>query len=78
MDPVILTIIGVGVSLAALVVSGQRGIRTDLHTLSERMTGIDQRLSRLEGAFSVAFTLPRPPAAVAESPPASVPRPQPR
>lgn len=85
MDPVIVTTIGVGVSLAALVVSGQRGIRTDLNTLSERVTaldqrvsGLDQRLSRLEGAFSVAFALPRPPAAGTESPPVSVTRPEPR
>ena len=85
MDPVILTIIGVGVSLAALLVSGQRGIRTDLNALSVRVTaldqrvsGLDQRLARLEGAFSVAFAPPRLPTAVTESPPASVTRPEPR
>lgn len=77
MDPVVvpmITMIGVGVSLAALVVSGQRAIRADLRSLSERVTGLDQRLSRLEGAFSVAFGMPRPPAAGTESRPASVTR----
>lgn len=61
MDPVIVSVFSVGASLAALVLSGQRGIRTELRSLSERVTGLDQRLSRLEGAFSVAFGLPRPP-----------------
>ena len=36
--------LGVGVSLAALIVSGQRAIRADLHSLGERV-------ARLEGAF---------------------------
>ena len=68
MDPVIVAVISVGASLAALVLSGQRGIRTELRSLSERLTtldqrvsGLDQRLSRLEGAFSIAFGLPRQP-----------------
>lgn len=68
MDPVIvstigvgMSIIGVGASLAALILSGQRNIRSELKSLSERVTGVDRRLSRLEGAFSVAFCLPRPP-----------------
>lgn len=68
MDPVIvstigvgMSIIGVGASLAALILSGQRNIRSELKSLSDRVTGVDQRLSRLEGAFSIAFGLPRPP-----------------
>ena len=72
------SMIAVGAGLAALVLSGQREIRAELRSISERLTGIDRSLSRLEGAFSVAFALPRPPAAGTESPPASVTRPEPR
>lgn len=61
MDPVIVSVIGVGISLAALMLSGLGNIRSELRSLSERVNGLDQRLSRLEGAFSVAFGLPRPP-----------------
>lgn len=74
MDPVIVSgigfasaVIGVGAVLAALIRSEQRGIRSELRSLSEgltalehRIAGLDRSLSRLEGAFSVAFALPCP------------------
>lgn len=64
---VIGVVVGVGAALAALLRSKLRGIRSELRSLSEgvtaiehRITGLDRSLSRLEGAFSVAFALPRP------------------
>ena len=93
MDPVIvspistigciLAVIGGGAALAVLIRSGQRDIRIELRSLSERVSELDRRLAWIEGAFPVAFVLSRspvafallrPPAAGTESPPASVTR----
>ncbi len=97
MDPVIvspistigciLAVIGGGAALAALILSGQRDIRIELRSLSERLGELDRRLAWIEGAFPFAlacrarlsrspvpFGMPRPPAAGTESPPASVTR----
>ena len=84
MDPVVVLTTGmIGISVfvigfGASLARGQRAIRAELRSVSERVTGLDQRLSRLEGAYSVAFGVSRPPAAGTESPPASVTRPEPR
>lgn len=61
MDPVIVSTIGVGASLAALFLHGLRDIRSELKSLSAAVSGLDRRLSRLEGAFAVAFALRHPP-----------------
>ena len=44
MSPEVIAIVAVGVSLAALIVTGQRAVRTDLHDLA-------QRVARIEGAL---------------------------
>lgn len=68
MDPVIVSTIGVGMSvigvgagLAALILHGLRDIRAELKSLSAAVSRLDRSLSRFEGAFAVAFSLPRPP-----------------
>lgn len=55
MNAELIAILGVGASLAALIVGGQRSIRADLKNLGERV-------ARLEGAFPfIAARLPEPP-----------------
>lgn len=68
MDPVIvapiwvgLAIIGAGAGCAALILGEQRAVCSELRSLSEQVSGLDRRLARLEGAFSVAFARPHPP-----------------
>lgn len=51
MSPEVIAIVAVGVSLAALIVTGQRAVRTDLHDLA-------QRVARIEGALP--FLTPPP------------------
>lgn len=52
MNPEILTLLGVGVALAGLIVSGQRSLRHDIHDLRGRMSQLDGRMSQLESRMS--------------------------
>ncbi len=54
----ILTLLGVGMALAGLIVGGQRSLRNDIHELrggmsqlEGRMSQLESRMSRLEGLF---------------------------
>ena len=62
MNAELIAILGVGASLAALIVGGQRSIRADLKDLGERVRDLGERVARLEGAFPfIAARLPEPP-----------------
>ena len=63
MDPTMMSVFGVGVSLAASLVVGQRTLRTEIAAvetslgmridrLEDRVAGLDSRLSHLEGSLS--------------------------
>ena len=56
MTPEMWTIIGVGVALAGLIISGQRGLKSDIRTLATRVqaieegqAGLRERMAHLEG-----------------------------
>lgn len=72
MSPEVIAILGVGVSLAALILSGQRSLRSEIQTvradiaaLREDVHALAERVARLEGA--VPFLRPRPLPAPEES-----------
>lgn len=65
MSTEVLSILGVGVSLAALILSGQRNLRSEIQTvradiaaLRDDVHALAERVARLEGA--VPFLTPRP------------------
>lgn len=49
MTPEIWTIIGVGVALAGLILTGQRSIRKDIGELRTDLTALRERMAHLEG-----------------------------
>ena len=49
MTPEVLSIIGVGIVLAGIILNGQRNLRTDHHALRAEM---ERRFERLEGRLS--------------------------
>ena len=49
MSPEILTIIGVGVALAALMLNGHYRINKRIDGLEQRISLLEQRVARLEG-----------------------------
>ena len=60
MDPTILSVIGVGVVLAALIVNGQRALQTEIASIRIEVTAVradirtlSDRVARLEGAFAI-------------------------
>lgn len=51
MSPEVIAILGVGVSLAALVVSGQRTNRTEFAAIRQELHALGERVARIEGAL---------------------------
>ena len=56
MTPEMWTIIGVGIALAGLIISGQRGLKSDINALAMRVkaieegqAGLRERMAHLEG-----------------------------
>ncbi len=67
MSAEVLSILGVGVSLAALILSGQRSLNTRMDRLEGRMDRLEaaihalgERVARLEGAVPFLTTRPLP------------------
>lgn len=56
MDSTVFTMIGVGVSLAALIVIGQRSLRTEIGAveirLGKRIDGLEARVGKIEDRMS--------------------------
>lgn len=56
MDPTVVTMLGVGVILAALIVSGQRSLRTEIGAvetrLGKRFDGLEARVGKIEDRLS--------------------------
>ena len=52
MTPDMISILAVGVTLAGLILNGQRQIRAEFTDLRREVSGLDARLSRLEGVVS--------------------------
>ncbi len=46
-----IAVLGVGASLAALIVGGQRSIRSELAAIRADLHVLGERVARLEGAF---------------------------
>lgn len=70
MSPEVIAIVSVGVGLAALILSGQRSLRTEIQAIRAELTteirslraevhALAERVARLEGA--VPFLTPRTP-----------------
>ena len=55
MTPDMISILAVGVTLASLILNGQRQIRAEFTDLRREVSGLDARLSRLEGVVSTAL-----------------------
>ena len=49
MSPEMLTIIGVGVALGALMLAGHNRINKRIDLLEQRMSSLEQRVSRIDG-----------------------------
>lgn len=67
MSPEVIAILGVGVSLAALILSGQRSVNARMDRLEVRMERLEaaihalaERVARLEGAVPFLTTRPLP------------------
>ena len=67
MSPEVIAILGVGVSLAALILSGQRSLNARMDRLEARMDRLEvaihalgERVARLEGAVPFLTTRPLP------------------
>lgn len=63
MSPEVIAILGVGVCLAVLILSGQRSLLGRMDRLEAAMHSLGERVARLEGA--VPFLVPPPSAGVA-------------
>ncbi len=55
MTPEIISILTVGIALAGLILNGQRQMRAEFTDLRREVSGLDARLSRLEGVVSTAL-----------------------
>ena len=69
MSPEILTIIGTGIALAAVILPGQYAMRRDIGGIHRDIGDLRERMARLEGLFE-GFTR-RDSATPAPSPPTS-------
>ena len=49
MTPEMIAVVGVGVALAGLILSGQRSVNVRMDRIDARMDRIDARMDRLEG-----------------------------
>ena len=51
MSPELVSILAVGVALAALILTGLRGVRAELHEVRTDVGDLRDRMARLEGLF---------------------------
>ena len=51
MSPELVTTLAVGVALAALILTGLRGVRVELHEVRTDVGDLRERMARLEGLF---------------------------
>ena len=52
MDGTILSVVGVGVALAAIIVNGQRAIRAELASVRADLHTLGERVARIEGQLA--------------------------